>query len=161
MVGCSKFVAPSGQSFEIAEQPGMLWIVPGSPRLADGTLGDEENLLYLLVLSPKLEYSEHGSGTQFGNPSNIYETTWNTPKGKVTISVSWNKRSDTVSVGKRKFERKTGATFVIIRSPNGELRVAQLPSAGPHVKPEDALRFIQEHSRDDTLLSQLTLSRSH
>jgi hypothetical protein len=157
-VGSSeKFIAPSSKSVELASHNGMFWTVPGNAVLNGQTMGPQENLLYLLVVCPGLAASGRGTATDYQQRFNAYISRWETQKGEVSVMVSWDKRADKVSIGKKQFKRKAGNTFVVVRQSSGNLVVTQLPSPGPDADAKTALNFIQKHMTNDALIASVRL----
>ena len=152
-----KFVAPSAKSVELASHNGMFCTVPGNAVLDDQTMGPQENLLYLLVVCPELAASGRGTGTDSQQRVNSYISFWETQEGKVSVTVSWDKRADTVSIGQQKFKREAGSAFVVVRQPSGNLVATQLPSPGPDADAKTALSFIQKHMTNDALVASVRL----
>ena len=154
---CEKFVASNAKSVELASPNGMFWTVSGNAVLNGQTMGPEENLLYLLVVCPGLAASGRGTATVYQRRSNAYISTWETQRGEVSVTVSWDKRADKVTIGKQQFNRAAGSAFVVIRQPDGKLVATQLPSPGPDVDPRTALNFIRKHMTNDALIASVRL----
>jgi hypothetical protein len=160
-IGTEKFIAPGAGGVGLASHNGLFWIIPGYALHNNGTnMGSKENLLYVLVVCPELYANSHGDGVNFGQRYNTYRAFWGTRTGDVTVAVTWDKRADKVKIGKQQFSRDLGNTFVVVRQPPGELRVTQLPSAGPDADAEAALRHIQLHMTNDALVSSVELHES-
>jgi hypothetical protein len=158
VAGCSpRFVAPSASNVEILTQPGFMWVIPGSPTLPNGSLGREENLLYILVTCPGLEYTEHGGGTEYERTSTRYLSDWRTPSGRISVEVTWDRRADTILAGGQKLQRTKGCAVVIIRNKSGQLSVRQVPGPGPAATPQQALESIKQQLPDDKLIGSLKL----
>ena len=159
LTGCGrpKFIAPSSGSIELASHNGFLWTIPGSPLLDDGTMGAQQNLLYVLVVCPDLAASERGTGTRYGGRANSYSSLWANSQGPVSISVDWDKHTDTVTVGGRTFGRSTGSVFVVRRERSGALSSTQLPSPSTDLGSDQALHYIQRQMSTDTLITTIRL----
>ena len=159
LTGCGrpKFIAPSSGSIELASHNGFLWTIPGSPLLDDGTLGAQQNLLYVLVVCPDLAASEKGTGTRYGDRANSYSSRWANSKGAVSISVDWDKHTDTIAVGGRTFGRSTGSVFVVRRERSGALSSTQLPSPSTDLGSDQALHYIQRQMSADVLITTIRL----
>jgi hypothetical protein len=157
--GCGrpKFIAPSSGSVELASHNGFLWTIPGSPLLDDGTMGAQQNLLYVLVVCPDMAASEKGTETRHGGRINSYASRWTSSRGPVSICLDWDKHTDTVTVGARTFGRSTGSVFVVRREPTGALSSIQLPSPSTDLGTGEALRYIQQHMSTDTVITEIRL----
>ena len=130
----------------------------GNTLLNNGReIGPQENLLYLLVVWPELAATGHGTGTDYGRGYNSYISRWETAKGDVSVTVTWDKRTDKVSIGGQQFDRGLGSTFVIVRQPEGMLKVTQLPSPGPDSESQAALDFIQKRMINDATVRSVRL----
>jgi hypothetical protein len=161
IAGCdmsgAKFIAPSSRGVELASHNGFLLTIPGSKLLEDGTMGTSQNVLYLLVVCPDLTASAKGRGTDHGRRINTYICNWETPRGSVSVSIAWDKRADTVTIGGKTFTRGSGNVFVVKRERTGDLSPLQLPSIGSDVGPEEALRFIQGQMSNDAVVAAIRL----
>jgi hypothetical protein len=73
------------------------------------------------------------------------------------VTVSWDKLTDKVSIGKQTFKREAGSTFVVVRQSSGNVVAIQLPSPGPDADTKTALSFIQEHMANDALIASVRL----
>jgi hypothetical protein len=155
-----KYIAPSANSMDLVSHPGVFWIVPGHALLDGGrTMGPQQNLLYLLIVCPKLSASARGTATDYGESLNVYLSNWETTQGKVSISVAWDKRADMVTIGKDRFKRREGSVFVVVRQSHGELVSSQLPNPHRDLDANDALRFIQERMKDHEIVSEVRLAQ--
>ena len=159
ITGCGrpKFVAPSGGSVELATHNGFLWTIPGSAVLGDGTMGAQQNLLYVLVVCPDLAASEKGTESQHAGRINSYISRWGTSAGPVAVAVDWDKHTDTVTVGGQTFGRSTGSVFVVKRERGGTLSPTQLPSPAMDIGYDEALRYIQRQMSNDTIIAAIRL----
>ena len=153
-----KFVAPSAELVGLASHNGMFWTVPGNAMLDDQTLGPQENLLYLLIVCPELAASGRGTGADYQPRVNSYISFWETKEEKVSVTVSWDKRADTVRIDQQKFKREAGSDFVVVRQPSGNLVATQLPSPGSNANPKTALSFIQKQMTNDALVASVRLA---
>ena len=125
--------------------------------LEHGTLGKQQNLLYVLVICPDLAASGKGTETKYGGRVNRYVSRWDTFGGPVSISVDWDIRADTVTIGRKTFVRKAGNVFVAKRDRAGGLVPVQLPSIGTDADPNDALHFIQRRMSNDMVVAAIRL----
>jgi hypothetical protein len=142
---------------ELASHNGFLWIVPGHALQEDGTLGDEQNLLYVLVVCPDLAATARGTETRHAPRVNTYVARWDTSRGPVTVAVDWDKRADKVTIGSKTFLRPAGNVFVVQRDRSGSLHTEQLSSVGSDANADEALRFIQRQMSHDSLIASIRL----
>jgi hypothetical protein len=120
-------------------------------------MGEQQNLLYVLVVCPDFAASETGTGTRYGGRANSYVAHWGTSAGPVDVAVDWDKHTDMVTVGSQTFGRSTGSVFVVRRERSGTLSTTQLPSPSTDVRADQALRYIQERMSTDTLITAIRL----
>jgi len=153
----AKFIAPSSRSVELGSHNGFLWTIPGSPLLKDGTVGIQQNLLYVLVVCPDLAASGKGTETRYGGRVNTYVSRWDTSGGPVSVRVNWDRRTDSVKIGNKTFARGTGNVFVVKRDRTGALAPLQLPSIDADLGSDEALRFIQRQISNDTVIAAIRL----
>ena len=85
-------------------------------------------MLYILALAPSITASGSGSWNEDGTYVSTCKQSWDTAQGKVTLELSWDRRTDKVSAGGATFDRQRGNAFVLIRGPSGAVAVTQ---AGP------------------------------
>ena len=159
ITGCGrpKFIAPSAGSVELGTYNGFFWTIPGNPVLDDGTMGAQQNLLYVLVVCPDLAASEKGTETRYGGRMNSYIARWGTSAGAVAVAVDWDKHTDTVTVGGQTFGRRTGSVFVVKRERGGTLSPTQLPSPATDIGYDEALRYIQRQMSNDAIITAIRL----
>jgi hypothetical protein len=156
-ISAAKFVAPSSGSVELASHNGFLWTVPGNAVLDDGTMGPQQNLLYILVVCPDMAANGKGTQTKYGARVNTYISHWETLAGRVAVSVAWNRRDDKVTIGTNTFARAKGNVFVVKREPTGALVSFQFPAIGRNVSPDKALDFIQHQMSNDAVVAAVRL----
>ena len=111
-------------------------------------------MLYLLVVCPGLAANGRGTATDYGQRFNAYTSRWETQQGEVSVTVSWDKRADSV---KQQFNRNAGNAFVILRQPDGKLVATPLPNPGPDSDANSALHFILQHMTNDALIASIRL----
>lgn len=159
VIGCGRprFIAPSSGGVELATHNGFLWTIPGNPMLDDGTMGAQQNLLYVLVVCPDLAASEKGTETRYGGRMNSYIARWGTPAGPVAVAVDWDKHTDTVTVGGQTYRRSTGSVFVVKRERGGTLSPTQLPSPATDIGYDATLRYIQRQMSNDSIITAIRL----
>ena len=142
----------------LSPYPGYIEIVSGcASRPFNRTNAPEQNLLYLLVVFPGTEAHLSGSSVDFGRYVTKLTDNWATQTGQVTITLQWDRRKDTVSVGKWTFPRGQGNVIVVRREPAGALMAQQVPSLAPHADCTDVLRHVQQRLPKDQVLASLKL----
>ena len=114
-------------------------------------------MLYLLVVCPGLAANGRGTTTDYGQGFNAYISRWETQQGGVSVTVGWDKRADSVHIGKQQFNRNAGNAFVILRQPDGKLVATPLPNPGPDADANSALHFILQHMTNDALIASIRL----
>src|SRR5208282_3154151 len=118
---------------------------------------NEQHLLYILIITPCVE--EHGSrsGSDFGKYVTTLKHEWSTEKGILTVSIPWDRQTDTVTIGKQQFIREKGNVFIVRLGTKGEKSGQQLASLGPHVRCQEVLQYIQQQLPSDQLISSIKL----
>lgn len=122
-------------------------------------MGDQQNLIYLLVVCPQLNAISRGTTTEFGRRFNAYICHWESSEKKVNVTMKWDKREDKVLLGKRQFARSLGNVFVLIRQTDGSETAIQLPNPGSDLPPKDVLQFIKGHMTNDSIIAAIKLPR--
>lgn len=163
VVGCGvqrgRFVTTGDTGNPFLSPVGGIDIVDGyetKPAHETGIL-NEQHLLYILTITPFVQ--EHGSSgdSDFGRYITTLSQAWNTEKGAQTVSISWNRQTDTVTIGKQEFIREKGNVFIVRLNTNGEISGQQLADLGPHVRYQDVLKYIQQQLPNDELISSVKL----
>jgi len=154
----ARFVSSGDSGVGLAMHEGQLWTIPGSPILSDGTTAPHQSLLHLLIVCPYMTgITNSGSESSFGSRQNRYAMNWGTSTGAVSVAVSWDKRTDRVTVSGASFDRATGNVIVVKREPSGRLVTTQLPSIGPNARAVDAVRYIRQQMSNDSVISGVRL----
>ena len=154
----ARFISSSDSSVGLAVHEGQLWTIPGSAILSDGTIAPQQSLLHLLVVCPYMTgITNRGSGSSFAPRQNRYSLDWGTSTGHVSVAVSWDKRTDRVTVGGASFGRATGNVFIAKREPSGRLTATQLPSIDPNARGIDAVRYIRQQMSNDSVIAGVRL----
>jgi len=158
--GCGqlgRFVTSGEESQALATPVGCVDIVVGHERKS--TDESDQNLLYLLIVTPGLR--ELGSGSSSDNAE--YVTTlkdnWNTEKGSFAVAVSWDRKRDVVTIGSREFQRRAGNVFIVRSNPNGAVSGEQLPSLGTRTDASGLLQYVQQQRPNDKSISSIVLSQ--
>lgn len=162
MVGCEleskdRFISNSAKSIYFTPSSGVLWIVPGTEVYKGGRTGAQCNLIYLVVLCPGIIVNGKGGSTEYGENNNTYISRWVTDKSVVEVSVSWNKAADSIHVGREKFSRRDGNTFLVLRDPKGKISVTQLKGPGKDLQPVEIIELLEQQLKDDRAKSVLRL----
>lgn len=139
--------------------PGSLTIIRGDPEPVTPQSAGQQPLLYILTLAPSIRATGGGSSNDHGTYVSKHQQIWETAQGQVTVELSWDRRTDTVSAGGATFDRQRGNAFVLIRDTLGNVAVTQ---AGPLSAGLDhfvALQQIQAALPTDSLAKTVTLTR--
>jgi hypothetical protein len=139
--------------------PGVLGIVSGYALAADGRhAGDKQTLLYLLVVCPGIDPRDNGISENDGPYTTTLKYSWGT---EISVSIPWDRRADTVSIGGRAFDRSKGNVLVIRRGSDGKFTGQQLKSLdakGRHLLCETVLLHIREQLPGDAVVASLRTS---
>jgi hypothetical protein len=162
-VGCGiqhgRFVT-TGERFNAFSSPiGGIDIVDGyetKPAHETGIL-NEQHLLYILIITSAVQQHGSSSSSDLGKYVTTLRYTWNTEKGILTVSIPWNRQTDTVTIGKQEFVREKGDVFVVRLDANGEMSGQQFASLGSHIRNQDVLKYIQQQLPNDELISSVKL----
>ena len=165
IVGCGvqggRFVTTGSKSNSLSSNVGCVDIVVGYEKKTDRgeELPNEQNLLYVLIVAPEVQ--EHGSSSSndYGRYVTTLNRSWSTDKGTVSISIPWNRQTDTVTIGKQDFSREKGNVFVVQLNPDGQITGKQLPSLGAHSNFTELLDYINKQLPTEELFSSLRLSK--
>ncbi len=163
--GCSDgeqrglFSASGSRSRSVDGAPGSLTIVQGDPLPLTQQSSGTQTLLYILTLAPKLDAQGEGSKFSSGSTVSTFTEYWFTPTGKVEMELSWDRQTDTVSVGGKTFDRRTGNAFVLIRDDAGAIGTTQVGPLASGLDPFQALPKIQEALPDTSQARTISLVR--
>lgn len=123
-----RFAVNGSSSRSVADVAGSLTIVRGDPQPLTPQSTGQQPLLYILALAPSVTATGSGSSNDEGTYVSTYRESWDTAQGKVTVELSWDRRTDNVSAGGATFDRQQGNVFVLIRDASGTVAATQ---AGP------------------------------
>ena len=112
----------------------------------------------VVALCPGLRGGLRGSSDSFRGYSATSSWTWQTDVGDVSLSMSWDRRADTVEIAGARYSRAAGNTFVARYEHPGRWRIQQLVSIPLPRAPTDALESIQRQLADDPLVSSLAVT---
>ena len=121
-----------------------------------------QNGLYVMLIFPGVRAAEshsHTSGLGPGEESSVechYD--WETITGSAHLSLLWNTRSDSIAIGRQRFERKNGNVFVVVRNTNGELTSQQCGNLGPLAEVSEIVRHIRQQLPRDELVASVRMS---
>jgi len=120
-------------------------------QLVDG-LRKQQNQLFLLITCPDLQRASNQS-QESGLNYEIrayprWHKRWETTGGMIELSVSWNIWTGTITVGNKKFNRKNGNVFVIVRQPTGEWQSWQCGSLEVDADYDAMVRHIRNACRE-------------
>lgn len=157
LIGCNvqrgRFSTTGDRSAALS-QVGLVDIVEGYSNEKDAIFQD---LIYVLVVCPDVKVHGSGSGIDMEKYLTTLNYSWDAESGKISIQVQWNRNSDIVAIGDKKFARDKGNVFVVRRETNGEIIGQQLPSLGTHAAFSEVLRHVQRQLTNDQLITSLQL----
>ncbi len=135
----------------------MIAVVRGEALSPEGHVTAEtptQNLLYILSGFPQASFSSSGDGgdAQFISTQSY---TWSTPTNSITVSLSWDTRTDVVSSGGRDFRRSKGDVFVFTQDASGRIVCRQLPTLGPTADCPAAVRHVRRYLAEDKFVASL------
>ena len=139
-----RFAVSSHSSRAVAGTTGAFTVLSGDPLpLAPGAAGGSTTLMYVLVLAPGV--SATGSGAGADNERDVTRCTWewSTARGKIKAELTWDRRTDVVTVGGAKFDRGTGNAFVLVVTDAGGVSATQAGTVAAAPTEEAALQQIQ------------------
>jgi hypothetical protein len=157
VVGCDvqhgRFVTTNDTSNELLLPVGSVDIVNGYETEAPNA--NDHPLLYVIFITSASQ--EHGSGgnSDYGAYNTTLSHTWDTEKGVLQASVSWDRRSDTVTIGKSEFIRSKGNVFIARLNANGEISGKQLVNLTSPSNLKEILHFIQQQLPNDSQIASL------
>ena len=165
VVGCGvqrgRFVTTGATLNSLSSPVGSIDIVDGYETKTAHETGilNEQHLLYILIVAPGVQ--EHGSSSRsdYGKYVTTLSHIWNTEKGTLTVSIPWNRQTDTAMIGKQEFVREKGNVFVVRVNANGEISGQQLASLGSHIRYQDVLKYIQQQLPNDELIASVKLDK--
>jgi hypothetical protein len=149
-----RFNTDASRSAAISPEHGLIEIVEGSPSGLDG---DHQDLLFLLVVCPKIQTHGEGSGMKMDTFVTTLNYSWDANPDKISIQVKWNRQTDKITIGDQEFIREKGNAFVIERETSGKINGHQLSSLGSHASFQEVLNHAQKEMPDDKLISSLKM----
>jgi hypothetical protein len=150
-----RFITTGDTSYPLLSPAGSIDIVDGHERNA--TFINDEQLLYILIITPAIQAHGSSSGSDYGKYVTTLSHTWMTEKGILNVSISWDRQTDTVTIGKQKFIRSNGDVFVARVNANGEISGQQLANISPHPNCQMVLHYIQQQLPNDKLIASTQL----
>jgi hypothetical protein len=160
--GCNvqrgRFVT-SGDEFFPFLSPGGLIIVKGSPTtfLIGGASGNDQNLLYVLFISPEFPRLNTSGSIIFTEYSTRLSHMLNDGTRDIPVSFEWDRQNDAILVGSQKFSRVKGNIFIVQLNAKGKVVCRQMTGLGPHSSSQRVLEFVRQQSPNDELIRNLTL----
>ena len=156
---------PSGQkSLNSSSHVGELVVVYGqSPLTSEDAKTAYQNYLYVMIVCPGVKAAEskaHQDGIEGDLMSApvIYHS-WETTTGAVRVHFTWDTRSDTVSVGREKFSRKSGNVFVLIRNVNGSVLAQQCGNLDSQADFPELMQHLRRLFSTNNLVSSVKFYR--
>jgi hypothetical protein len=118
LVGCGqqrgRFSTSTDRARGFSSHVGYIQIVSGNRLgLLGINKGDEEDLLYLLVVCPRTKSHGSSSGADYGKYVTTLSHSWQTEAGTISVDVRWDRSTDVVSLGTEEFVREKGNFFVV------------------------------------------------
>jgi hypothetical protein len=164
-VGCGvqhgRFSSSRVQGGAFSNQVGCITVVDGYELgRFGGAKGQEQNLLYLIIIGPDVPVHGGSVDDDFGTLISTFNRTWETSKGQLASRVQWDRQADTVVVGKQKFDREKGNVFVVQLNVKGEVVCRQLASLGPDSSFQQVLDHARQQLPNDEQVRRLTLKAS-
>lgn len=120
---------------------------------------NEQHLLYLVIITPCVQEHGSSSSSDFGLYVTTLSHSWITEKGAFTVSIPWDRQTDTVKIGKQEFTRGKGDVFVVRLNANGEATGQQLASLGPHVNYREVLQYIHQQLPNDEAIASIKFNK--
>ena len=112
VIGCDvqrgRFVTTGHRSAALS-QVGLVDIVEGYSKDKDALFQD---LMYVLVVCPDVKVHGSGSGIEMGKYSTTLNYSWDAESGQISIQVQWNRDSDIIAIGDKKYARDKGNVFI-------------------------------------------------
>src|SRR5450755_1588945 len=106
IVGCGvqrgRYVTIGDELNALLSPIGSIDVVDGyetKPAHETGIL-NEQHLLYVLILTPCIQEHGSSSSSNYGKDVTTISHAWNTEKGTLSVSIPWNRQTDTVMIGK-------------------------------------------------------------
>jgi hypothetical protein len=164
MAGCNvqhgRFSTSTVRGAALSPYPGEIDIVSGASLTPiHSERGDEQNLLYIIFVSPGVETHGSSSSDDFGTYVTTLNRGWNTTNGSISVTAKWDRQADTVSVAKQEYNREKGNVFIVRCKGSGEISSQQLGSLGPHTGCQEVLQYIRQQLPNDQMIISLTLSK--
>ena len=157
IIGCDvqrgRFVTTSDRSAALS-QVGLVNIVEGYSNDKDAI---SQDLMYVLVVCPDVKVHGSGSGIDMQKYVTTLNYSWDAESGKISMQVQWNRDSDVVAIGDKKYARDKGNVFVVRRETNGEIVGQQLPSLGAHAGFSEVLHRVQQQLTNDQFIASLKM----
>src|ERR1039458_8674742 len=162
LIGCGaqrgRFLTTGSQEAPLSPETGSIDIVDGySTKAFKGTNAVPRHLLYVVIVCPGVQELGMSSGADYGEYITTLDHRWSTKTGVVAASVSWDRRTDTVEIGKQKFSRDKGNVFIVRCEPNKEVVGQQLTSLVPNAGFHQVLDHVRQQLPNDEFIGSLKL----
>jgi len=156
-----RFVTTGSRSNALSSKAGCIDIVAGHEikQTEETGIANEQNLLYVLIITAGLQEYGSSSSNDYGKYVTTLNHTWNTDKGVFSISIPWNRQTDTVTIGNREFIRANGNAFLVRIDANAQITAQQMRSLGSHVSFQKALEDICQQVPNDESITSLKLQK--
>ena len=120
-----RFAVERERSLSLASHTGCLCIISGHSLSQDDQIGGPlQDLIYLVIVCPGVYSQGSDSSSQHKDYHSTFTYTWKDKLGQVPVSICWNRRTDTITIGGQEFKRGNGNVFVV-RHPRGGQETSQ------------------------------------
>jgi hypothetical protein len=158
VVGCGvqrgRFTATGGRFATLESRVGGLNILEGCPNSGDG---GEQDLLYTLILGPVCQTHGSSVNSDYGTYVTTESYTWSCERITLSVSIRWDRQTDTVYVGKQEFSRSKSDLLVVRIAEDGTVSSQQLIGLGSGFGPQRVLDQIRQQLTNDETVASLKL----
>jgi hypothetical protein len=156
-------VSMSGESTEaLLGRFGCVQIVTGYHLKTMGLPRDDDgNLLYIVIIGPTMLHGEANEARSDAFTNETFTTvlshSWDDGGHSSSVSLRWDRRTDTISAGKFNFARQGGDVFLLQLATNGDIYAQQFPSLDPNGGPHQVLQYLRQKLPNDEALASVKL----
>jgi hypothetical protein len=122
---------------------------------------DEENLLYIVIIGPVMLHGEANGDRSDGFTNESFITilnhSWNDGSRASSVDIRWDRRADSISVGKYTFNRRNGDVFLMEFATDGNPHAQQFSNLEPSGGPHQLLQYLRRELPDNKVLSSMRL----
>jgi hypothetical protein len=156
---CGKYANTNNHSHAVLPELGIIQVARGA-ELAQGcrVAGEEENLLYVLIVCPGLGGESTGSRRNVGLLTSVFTYLFSTTRGEISVSFTWDRQADMVHIAGVNYERANGNAFILRRDPaTGHFSAQQLSNIDRQLNATEALRQMQAQLAADPVITSLRI----